>query len=75
MSTAILTCFLSRIKSFRYSMQNVQARIQNDGTVVPVTAPKQLENGLYQRPIGRQRKGMDWDAVRGVWIPTSDDVP
>lgn len=56
-------------------MQNVQARIQNDGTVVPVTAPKQLENGLYQRPIGRQRKGMDWDAVRGVWIPTSDDVP
>jgi len=58
----------------RYSMQNVQARIQNDGTVVPVTAPKQLENGLYQRPIGRQRKGMDWDAIRGVWIPASDDV-
>eukprot|EP00804_Cyclotella_cryptica_P009363 CCRYP_009018-RA/>CCRYP_009018-RA protein AED:0.25 eAED:0.25 QI:0/0/0/1/1/0.5/2/0/1030 len=53
----------------RYSLQNVAARKLNDGTVVPVTQPKKLPNGEYARPIGRQRKGMEWDSIRGVWIP------
>lgn len=49
-------------------MQNVVARKQGDGTVLPVNL-KRLPNGEFARPIGRQRKGMKWDAVRGVWIP------
>ena len=53
----------------RYSLDNVNARKLSDGTVIPVTAPKQLDNGLFARPAGRQRKGMDWDAVRGFWVP------
>jgi hypothetical protein len=24
---------------------------------------------LYKRPRGRQPEGMDWDDIRGVWIP------
>jgi hypothetical protein len=51
----------------RYSSQNVAARIQGDGTVLPVTL-KKLPNGEFARPIGRQRKGMTWDGVRGAWV-------
>ncbi len=36
---------------------------------MPVQVPKRNKDGLYQRPAGRQRKGMDWDSERGVWIP------
>jgi hypothetical protein len=31
--------------------------------------PKKTPDGLYQRPAGRKRKGMQWDAVRGIWVP------
>jgi hypothetical protein len=53
----------------RYSADNVRARIGADGSVVPVSAPKKTSDGLYMRPAGRQRKGMEWDAVNGRWIP------
>lgn len=45
------------------------ARHSNDGSVKPVQQPKTLPTGEFQRPIGRQRKGMDWDPIRGVWVP------
>lgn len=64
-----LSCLILLFLLDSYSFQNVQARKNDDGTVVPVTAPKMLPDGTFQRPIGRQRKGMEWDAVRGVWIP------
>lgn len=69
MTHLVFDMFASSIRPFRYSVQSVQARHMNDGSVIPVTQPKLLPNGEYQRPIGRQRKGMDWDPVRGVWIP------
>mmetsp|Transcript_19340 Transcript_19340/g.39441 ORF Transcript_19340/g.39441 Transcript_19340/m.39441 type:complete len:1096 (+) Transcript_19340:171-3458(+) len=53
----------------RYSINKVNARKMKDGSVIPVSTPKKLENGKYARPSGRQRKGMDWDAVRGIWVP------
>jgi hypothetical protein len=34
--------------------------------------PKNLKDGLYQRPSGHARMGMDWDAVKGIWIPLSN---
>jgi hypothetical protein len=52
----------------RYSLENVAARKNDDGTVAPVATTK-LQNGMFARPIGRQRKGMEWDGVRGVWAP------
>lgn len=53
----------------RYSADNVRARISADGSVVPVSMPKKTSDGLYMRPAGRQRKGMEWDAVNGRWVP------
>jgi hypothetical protein len=57
----------------KYSTARVRERINaSDGTVEPVTKPKKTADGLYLRPAGRTRKGMEWDAVRGIWIPASD---
>jgi hypothetical protein len=53
----------------RYSQTNVNARKNADGTVVPASTPKLLPDGTYARPAGRQRKGMDWDAIKGCWYP------
>jgi hypothetical protein len=33
---------------------------------------KKSKDGLYQRPSGRALKGMDWDAVKGIWVPLSN---
>ena len=53
----------------KYSAAKVRERISSDGTVMPVSEPKKNKDGLYQRPAGRTRKGMNWDAVRGIWVP------
>ena len=53
----------------RYSEQNVRARKNPDGTVLPATAPKLLPDGTFAKPSGRQRKGMEWDAIKGCWYP------
>lgn len=53
----------------KYSRQRVRERIGTDGSVEPISK-KIGSDGQYQRPTGRGRKGMDWDAVRGVWIST-----
>jgi hypothetical protein len=52
----------------KYSAARVKERIASDGTVKPVEPPKKGKDGLYLRPAGRTRKGMEWDALRGVWI-------
>jgi len=56
----------------KYSINNVNARKNPDGTVVPASKPKLLPNGQFARPAGMQRKGMDWDAVRGYWFPIAE---
>ncbi len=53
----------------RYSQSNVNARKKHDGTVIPVSAPKLMPDGTFARPAGRQRKGMEWDAIKGCWYP------
>lgn len=55
----------------RYSAARVRERVAADGTVAPVSMPKQSKDGLYLRPAGRTRKGMEWDAVRGIWVPSN----
>ena len=55
----------------KYSQTNVNARKNADGTVVPASTPKLLPDGTYARPAGRQRKGMDWDAINGRWYPVA----
>lgn len=57
----------------KYSAARVRERISNDGTVAPVSEPKKSKDGLYQRPAGRTRKGMQWDAFRGIWVPDGSD--
>jgi len=54
----------------KYSAARVRERITADGTVMPVSEPKKSKDGLYLRPAGRTRKGMEWDAIRGIWVPT-----
>jgi hypothetical protein len=58
----------------KYSTARVRDRISSDGTVAPVSKPKMTKEGLYQRPAGRTRKGMNWDAVRGIWIPAGEST-
>lgn len=53
----------------RYSQEAIRNRTYDDGSVAPAVPPKQGGDGLFQRPSGRSRKGMDWDAVHGVWRP------
>mmetsp|Transcript_24280 Transcript_24280/g.40231 ORF Transcript_24280/g.40231 Transcript_24280/m.40231 type:complete len:951 (-) Transcript_24280:88-2940(-) len=53
----------------KYSAARVRERISSDGTVRPVAEPKRDKDGLFMRPAGRTRKGMNWDAVRGIWVP------
>jgi len=53
----------------KYSIAKVNQRKSADGTVAPVSEPKKDKDGLYLRPAGRTRKGMQWDAVNGVWVP------
>jgi hypothetical protein len=60
---------LSTINMPKYTPGGVQQRTGRDGSVAPVSEPKKTPDGLYQRPAGRQRKGMQWDAVRGIWVP------
>jgi hypothetical protein len=54
----------------KYSAARVRERISSDGTVAPVSEPKRAKDGLFLRPAGRTRKGMNWDAVRGIWVPS-----
>lgn len=53
----------------KYSAARVKQRIAADGSVKPVSEPIKTSEGLYQRPAGRTRKGMQWDAFRGIWVP------
>ena len=53
----------------RYSQMAIRNRTYDDGSVAPAVPPKRGDNGLFQRPSGRSRKGMDWDGVHGVWRP------
>ena len=53
----------------KYSKARINERKSADGTVAPVSEPKKTKDGLYVRPAGRTRKGMEWDAVNGVWVP------
>lgn len=57
----------------KYSAARIKERISDDGTVAPVSEPKKTKEGLFQRPAGRTRKGMEWDAVRGIWVPSKDE--
>lgn len=50
----------------KYSAARVRERISSDGTVAPVMAPNRTREGLYVRPPGQ---GMEWDAVKGIWVP------
>eukprot|EP00536_Pseudo-nitzschia_multiseries_P011124 jgi/Psemu1/259606/estExt_Genewise1Plus.C_3630027 len=59
----------SSVDMSKYSAEKVKLRKAADGSVAPVSKPKKDKDGLYLRPAGRTRKGMQWDAVNGVWIP------
>ncbi len=59
----------------KYSLEKVRARMFSDGSVLPVGMPKRGKDGLFLRPAGRQRKGMDWDAVNGKWVPQGSLPP
>jgi hypothetical protein len=53
----------------KYSAAKIKARKSADGSVAPVSEPKKTKDGLYVRPAGRTRKGMQWDEINGVWVP------
>lgn len=55
--------------SSKYSQESIRSRIYPDGSIKPVGKPRLTKDGLYQRPAGRKRKGMEWDPHRGVWTP------
>lgn len=68
-SASASTTTTSTVDMSKYSAEKVKLRKAADGSVAPVTKPKKDKDGLYLRPAGRTRKGMQWDAINGVWIP------
>jgi hypothetical protein len=59
-------------KSNKYTAAKLGERLAPDGSVRPVSQPKKLKDGLYQRPAGRTRHNMSWDKVKGTWVPSSN---
>jgi len=57
----------------KYSAARIRGRISSDGSVMPASEPKKNKDGLFIRPAGRKRAGMDWDAHRGIWVPETQD--
>jgi len=57
------------VSTSKYSAARVRERIAADGTVAPVSELKRGKDGLYLRPSGRKRKGMEWDGRNGRWVP------
>jgi len=53
----------------RYSKNAIQARTMGDGSVFPAQQPQKKDDGTYARPAGRARAGMNWDGIRGCWVP------
>lgn len=45
------------------------ARWTEDGCFFTATAPRQLPDGTFARPSGRRPKGLEWDAIRGLYAP------
>mmetsp|Transcript_23088 Transcript_23088/g.54567 ORF Transcript_23088/g.54567 Transcript_23088/m.54567 type:complete len:816 (+) Transcript_23088:120-2567(+) len=68
-SPSVSTNTTSLTDTSKYSAAKVKQRKSADGTVAPVSEPKKTKDGLYLRPAGRTRKGMEWDAINGVWVP------
>lgn len=60
------------ISDSKYSVARVRERHLPDGCVEPISRKKGAD-GLFQRPAGRARKSMNWDPVRGVWVPTGNN--
>jgi hypothetical protein len=46
-----------------------ERRMNEDGSFHPRKPPKQNPDGKYARPPGRGPQGMDWDAIRGLYVP------
>jgi hypothetical protein len=62
------------VSESKYSAEKVRKRIAADGSVAPVSETKKTKDGLYLRPAGRTRKGMQWDDVRGIWMPEGQQM-
>ena len=46
-------------------------RITEDGCFRPLRTPKKKTDGSYVRPRGKPSPGLEWDPVRGVYVPKS----
>lgn len=57
----------------KYSAARIRERTGEDGSMAPVSEPKRDSNGLFMKPPGRGRKGMNWDPHRGIWVALSDE--
>jgi hypothetical protein len=42
-----------------------------DGCIIPRQTLERSLDGKYVRPLGRPIVGYEWDAIRGLWTPTS----
>jgi hypothetical protein len=49
-------------------------RMNEDGSFHPLKPPKQKPDGKYARPAGRGPQGMDWDSIRGLYVPKKGAV-
>jgi len=44
-------------------------RYTSDGCLLPKSEPLRLADGTYKKPSGHQPKDLEWDEVRGLWVP------
>jgi hypothetical protein len=60
------------INSASLSSVKIKDRKLTDGSIYPLIEPSRDENGRFLRPTGRGFKGMNWDEVRGLWVPPNN---
>ena len=68
-------CFIRfrDIKSKSFAAK-VTDSIASNGSAMPLHEPKMTEDRFYRRPTSRSRKRINWDAMKGIWVPSSRDA-
>jgi hypothetical protein len=66
--------WLSEVRRKRKLGGGSWERYTSDGCLLPKSEPMRLEDGTYKKPRGHQPKGLEWDNVRGLWVPESESL-
>eukprot|EP00980_Cylindrotheca_fusiformis_P006715 scaffold1398_cov116-Cylindrotheca_fusiformis.AAC.32 len=64
-TTPLSAAVMEEVKKKVHSV--LRKRLRSDGTLLPRSKPKRLEDGTFQRPAGKPPKHFIWNFESGVW--------